>query len=339
MRAVGYQKSLLITDKDALVDIDLPVPEAKGHDLLVEVKAVSVNPVDTKIRKRAEPPAGEWKVLGWDAAGIVRAVGPAVRRFRPGDAVYYAGAVTRQGCDSEFHLVDEGIVGKKPVTLNWAEAAALPLTAITAWEMLFDRLDITRPIPGVPQCILIIGAGGGVGSMAVQLARRLGNVTVIGTASRPETAEWAKSLGAQYIVDHSKPLAEQVEALGLGPVGYVFSITETDRHFAEVVKLIGPQGRFGLIDDPPALDVMPFKAKSVSTHWELMFTRSTFQTADMIRQAEILEEVSNLVDAGLLQTTLSEVLGPINATTLRHAHVLLESGKVRGKIVLEGFGG
>lgn len=338
MRAVGYQKSLPVTDENALVDIELPDPVASGHDLLVEVKAVSVNPVDAKVRMRAEPPPGEWKVLGWDAAGIVRAVGPDVKRFRPGDEVWYAGAVTRQGCNSELHLVDERIVGKKPRTLSWAEAAAMPLTAVTAWEMLFDRLDITRPIPGVPQAILIIGAGGGVGSMAVQLARRPGNVTVIGTASRPETAEWAKALGADTVLDHSKPLAPQIGAAGLSAPGYVFSITQTDKHFADVVKLIAPQGRFGLIDDPPSLDIMPFKAKSVSAHWELMFTRSTFQTADVIRQAEILEEVSSLVDAGVLRTTLSDVAGPINAANLRRAHALLESGKAKGKIVLEGFG-
>ncbi len=338
MRAVGYQKSLPVTDENALVDIELPDPVAEGHDLLVEVKAVSVNPVDAKVRMRAEPAPGEWKVLGWDAAGIVRAVGPDVKRFRPGDEVWYAGAVTRQGCNSELHLVDERIVGKKPRTLSWAEAAAMPLTAVTAWEMLFDRLDITRPIPGVPQAILIIGAGGGVGSMAVQLARRPGNVTVIGTASRPETAEWAKALGADTVLDHSKPLAPQIGAAGLSAPGYVFSITQTDKHFADVVKLIAPQGRFGLIDDPPSLDIMPFKAKSVSAHWELMFTRSTFQTADVIRQAEILEEVSSLVDAGVLRTTLSDVAGPINAANLRRAHALLESGKAKGKIVLEGFG-
>ncbi|NHN88040.1 zinc-binding alcohol dehydrogenase family protein [Acetobacter conturbans] len=338
MRAVGYQKSLPVTDENALVDIELPVPEAKGHDLLVEVKAVSVNPVDTKVRMRAEPAPGQWKILGWDAAGVVKAVGPDVKRFQPGDEVYYAGAVTRQGCNSEFHLVDERIAGHKPRSLNWAEAAAMPLTTVTAWEMLFDRLDITRLVPGAAQAILIIGAGGGVGSMAVQLARRPGNITVIGTASRPETFEWARSLGAHYMIDHRQKLAPQIEALGIGAPGYVFSITQTDRHFPDVVQLIAPQGRFGLIDDPPSLDIMPFKAKSVSAHWELMFTRSTFQTADMIRQAEILEEVSSLVDAGVLRTTLNEVLGPINAANLRKAHALLESGTVKGKIVLEGFG-
>ncbi|MBV1835729.1 zinc-binding alcohol dehydrogenase family protein [Acetobacter estunensis] len=338
MRAVGYQKSLPITDENALVDIDLPTPQATGRDLLVEIKAVSVNPIDTKVRKRAEPPPGEWKILGWDAAGIVRQTGPGVTRFRPGDEVWYSGAVTRPGTNSQFHLVDERIVGHKPKSLNWAQAAAMPLTTITAWEMLFDRLDISRPIPGVASALLIIGAGGGVGSMAVQLAKRPGNVLVIGTASRPETTEWARALGANHVIDHASPLAPQIEALGLGAPGFVFSTTRTDQHFPDVVKLIAPQGRFGLIDDPPSLDVMTFKAKSVSTHWELMFTRTTFGTSDMIRQAEILEEASNLVDAGVLRTTLTDVLGPINAANLRRAHALLESGTVKGKIALEGFG-
>ncbi|NHO32734.1 zinc-binding alcohol dehydrogenase family protein [Acetobacter fallax] len=337
MRAVGYQKSLPITDEQSLVDIELPRPEPAGHDLLVEVKAVSVNPVDTKVRMRAEPKPGEWKVPGWDASGVVTATGPDVRRFKVGDAVYYAGAITRQGTNAEYHLVDERITGHKPETLNWAQAAALPLTAITAWEMLFDRLDITRAVPGITPAILIIGAAGGVGSMATQLARRPGNIIVIGTASRPETKAWIEDLGATHVIDHSQPLAPQVEALPTGAPPFVFSITQTDRHFDDVVKLIAPQGRFGLIDDPSSLNVMPFKAKSVSTHWESMFTRSSFHTADMGRQGEILEEVSNLIDAGVLKTTLTKVLGPINAATLRKAHAFLESGTARGKIVLEGF--
>ncbi|NHN84550.1 zinc-binding alcohol dehydrogenase family protein [Acetobacter musti] len=337
MRAVGYQKSLPVTDERSLVDIELPRPEPAGRDLLVEVKAVSVNPVDTKVRMRAEPLPGEWKVLGWDAAGIVTATGPDVRRFKVGDEVYYAGAITRQGTNAEFHLVDERITGHKPRTLSWAQAAAVPLTAITAWEMLFDRLDITRPVPGMTPAILIIGAAGGVGSMATQVARRPGNVTVIGTASRPETRAWVRDLGAHHIIDHSQPLAPQIEALPTGAPPFVFSTTQTDKHFDDIVSLIAPQGRFGLIDDPPSLNVMPFKAKSVSTHWELMYTRSTFQTADMGRQGEILEEGSSLIDAGVLKTTLTEVLGPITAAVLRRAHALLESGTVRGKIVLEGF--
>jgi zinc-binding alcohol dehydrogenase family protein len=337
MRAVGYQRSLPITDDAALVDIDLPTPEPSGRDLLVEIRAVSVNPVDTKVRRRAAPEQGGWKVLGWDAAGVVAAVGPEASRFRPGDEVFYAGAIDRQGTNSEYHLVDERIVGRKPASLSWAEAAALPLTAITAWETLFDRLDVRKPVPGPAQALLIIGGAGGVGSIATQLARQLTDVTVIASASRPETQEWVRSLGAHHVVDHRKPLAAEVEALGIDAPTFVFSTTNTDAHVAEIVKLIAPQGKFALIDDPAVLDVMPFKRKSISIHWELMFTRSLFQTADMDAQGALLDEVYRLVDAGTLRTTLADHFGPINAANLKRAHALIESGTARGKIVLEGF--
>lgn len=338
MRAVGYQQSLPIEDTASLVDLDLPRPEPKGRDLLVEIKAVSVNPVDTKVRKRAQPEPGGAKVLGYDAAGIVQAVGPEATLFRPGDAVFYAGAITRQGTNAEFHAVDERLVGAKPASLSFEEAAALPLTALTAWETLFDRLDIRRPVAGAANAIVIVGAAGGVGSVAVQLARRLTDLTVIATASRPDTQAWCRDLGAHHVIDHSRPLAEQVEALGLGAPAFVFSITQTDQHFAEIAKLIAPQGRFALIDDPKApLDISMLKGKSVSIHWESMFTRSTFQTADMERQHEILDEVARLVDAGTLRTTLAEVLGPVNAENLKRAHAFIESGRARGKIVLSGF--
>jgi NADPH2:quinone reductase len=338
LRAVGYQKSLPIDDPHSLVDIDLPKPEAKGRDLLVEVRAISVNPVDTKVRRRAEPEAGGWKVLGWDVAGTVVAVGPEAKAFKPGDAVFYAGAITRPGANAEFHLVDERIVGKKPAKLDWIEAAALPLTSITAWEVLFDRLAIRQPVPGAPNLLLIVGGAGGVGSMAIQLARQLTDATVIATASRPETRQWALDLGAHHVVDHAKPLAAEVAALGLGAPAFVFSTTNTDQHVAEIVKLIAPQGRFGLIDDPPALDANPFKSKSVSIHWESMFTRSTFDTADIAEQGVLLNEVSRLVDQGAIRTTLAERFGAINAANLRRAHALLESGRSKGKIALAGFG-
>jgi NADPH2:quinone reductase len=337
MRAVGYQRSLPIADDAALVDIELPTPEPSGRDLLVEVRAVSVNPVDTKVRRRAAAEEGGWKVLGWDAAGVVAAVGPEVSRFKPGDEVFYAGAIDRQGTNSEYHLVDERIVGRKPASLSWAEAAALPLTAITAWETLFDRLDLRRPVPGPGQALLIIGGAGGVGSMTIQLARQLTYVTVIASASRLETQAWVRSLGAHHVVDHRKPLAAEVESLGIGAPTFVFSTTNPDVHVAEIVKLIAPQGRFALIDDPTALDVVPFKRKSVSIHWELMFTRSLFQTADIDAQGTLLDEVSGLVDAGTLRTTLADHFGPINAANLKRAHALIESGTARGKIVLEGF--
>ncbi|MFG1396870.1 zinc-binding alcohol dehydrogenase family protein [Roseixanthobacter pseudopolyaromaticivorans] len=338
MRAVGYQRSLPIDDPLALSDIELPRPAATGRDLLVEVRAVSVNPVDTKVRRRAEPEAGEWKVLGWDAAGVVVEVGPDASFFKPGDEVFYAGALGRQGTNAEFHLVDERIVGKKPATLDWAEAAALPLTALTAWETLFHRLHVTQPVLGVAHAVLIIGGAGGVGSIAVQLARKLTDLTVIATASRAETQQWVRDLGAHHVVDHSRPLAEQVKGLGLGEPAFVFSTTNTDQHLGAIAELIAPQGRFALIDDPATLDINGFKRKSVSVHWELMFTRSMFETADMEAQHAILNEVSALVDAGEIRTTLAETYGPINAENLRRAHRMLESGRARGKIVLEGFG-
>ena len=338
MRAVGYQKSLPIDDPRSLVDIDLPKPVAKGRDLLVEVRAISVNPVDTKVRRRAEPEAGGWKVLGWDVAGTVVAVGPEAKTFKPGDAVFYAGAITRPGANAEYHLIDERIVGRKPAKLDWIEAAALPLTSITAWEVLFDRLDIRKPVPGASNLLLIVGGAGGVGSMAIQFARKLTDATVIATASRPETRQWALDLGAHHVVDHAKPLAAEVAALGLGAPAFVFSTTNTDKHLAEIVKLIAPQGRFGLIDDPPALDAMPFKTKSVSIHWESMFTRSTYDTADVAEQGVLLNEVSRLVDQGAIRTTLAERFGAINAANLRRAHALSESGRAIGKIALAGFG-
>ncbi|MFG1463155.1 zinc-binding alcohol dehydrogenase family protein [Xanthobacter sp. DSM 24535] len=337
MRAVGYQASLPIDDVAALSDIELPRPEASGRDLLVQVKAVSVNPVDTKVRRRAAAEAGSWKVLGWDAAGVVIEAGPQVTLFKPGDEVFYAGALGRQGTDAEFHLVDERLVGAKPRTLGWAQAAALPLTAVTAWETLFDRLDVRRAVPGAAPAILIIGGAGGVGSITIQLARKLTDLTVIATASRAETRQWVEGLGAHHVIDHSKPLAAQVEALGLGAPAFVFSTTNTDDHLAQIAELIAPQGRFALIDDPAVLDVIGFKRKSVSVHWELMFTRSMFETADMQMQHDLLMEVSRLVDAGEIRTTLAESYGTINAANLRRAHRLIESGRALGKIVLEGF--
>jgi len=337
MRAVGYRTPGAIERPDALEDIELPRPSAGGCDLLVEVKAISVNPVDTKVRTRMGPADGaEWRVLGWDVAGTVVEAGPDVTRFSVGDAVFYAGDLTRQGANAEFHLIDERLVGHKPHSLDWAEAAALPLTAVTAWETLFDRLDVRRAVPG-SSSILLIGGAGGVGSIALQLARQLTELTVIATASRPETADWVKSLGAHHVLDHSRPLAEQVSEAGLEPPGFVFSITHTDDHLPDIIKLIAPQGRLGLIDDPKTIEISPFKQKAVSVHWEYMFTRSMFRTPDMGRQGDILEELSRLVDAGTIRTTLGERLGTINAKALIRAHELLESGKARGKIVLEGF--
>lgn len=337
MKAVGYKQAGSIDRPDSLNDIELPVPLASGRDLLVEVSAVSVNPVDTKIRKGVSPEGDTWKVLGWDAVGRVAAVGEQVRGFKPGDAVYYAGSILRSGSNAQFHLVDERIVGHKPRGLSDAQAAALPLTAITAWEMLFDRLDVTKPVPGAANAIVIVGGAGGVGSISIQLIRALTGVTVIATASRPETREWVKALGAHHVIDHSMPLAAQVKALGLGAPAFVFSTTQTDRHLAEIVELIAPQGRFGLIDDPETLNVVPFKRKAVSIHWELMFTRPIFQTPDMDAQGRLLNDVARLVEEGRVRSTIAENLGPITAANLKTAHALIESGKAKGKIVLAGW--
>jgi zinc-binding alcohol dehydrogenase family protein len=337
MKAVGYARSLPIAEPDALMDLDVPAPVPGPRDLMVEVRAISVNPVDTKMRVRAAPAPGETRILGWDVAGVVKAVGSEVRLFRPGDEVFYAGALDRPGANAELHVVDERIVGPKPKTLGFAEAAALPLTAITAWETLFDRLKVQYAAPGAPAAILIIGGAGGVGSIAIQLARQLTPLTVIATASRPETEDWVRGLGAHHVINHRRKLDEEVTKLGLGAPAFVFSTTETGMHLAAIAALIAPQGRFALIDDPETLDINPFKRKSVSVHWEFMFTRSMFQTPDIARQHELLAEVARHVDAGTLRTTLAEQFGPINATNLKRAHALLESGKARGKIVLEGF--
>jgi len=339
MKAVGYQQSLAITEPAALLDIELPQPVATGRDLLVKVAAISVNPVDTKVRKRVAPPAGEYKVLGWDAAGEVVAVGPEVSNFQVGDRVYYAGALQRQGSNAEYQLVDERIVGKMPANLNFEQAAALPLTALTAWELLFDRLELATPSLKHPKPVLLVtGAAGGVGSILVQLARQLTTVTVVATASRPETQQWVKELGAHYVVDHSQPLIPQLQQLGITAVTHVASLTQTDLHYAELVQLLAPQGKLALIDDPEnGIDIMPLKQKSISVHWEFMFTRSLFSTADMVVQQQILSDLSRLIEQGQVKTTFKQSFGKINAANLKQAHALLESGKAIGKIVLSGF--
>jgi zinc-binding alcohol dehydrogenase family protein len=335
MKAIAYaQHGLPIDDANALIEIDLPRPVPGPRDLLVEVRAVSVNPVDTKVRRGAA--VSEPRVLGWDAVGVVREVGAGVSLFQPGDEVFYAGSISRPGSNSELHLVDERIVGHKPKSLDDAQAAALPLTAITAWELLFDRLGVAED-GGEGQSLLIVGAAGGVGSILTQIARRLTRLSVIGTASRPETREWVESLGAHHVIDHSQPLLPQLQALGLDGVTHVASLTHTGSHFPQLVEALLPQGRLGLIDDPATLDVVPMKRKALSLHWELMFTRPIFETPDMIRQHELLDRVAGLVDAGVLKTTLGEHFGAISAANLRRAHALVESGKARGKIVLEGF--
>jgi len=335
MKAVVYtQPGLPIQDPKSLYDAELPTPKAGVRDLLVEVKAIAVNPVDTKIRasRGAEQP----QVLGWDAVGVVREVGADVTLFKPGDEVFYAGAIDRPGTYSELHVVDERIVGHKPRSLDNASTAALPLTSITAWELLFDRLAVEQN-GGKGQRLLVIGAAGGVGSILVQLASKLTQLTVIGTASRPETQGWVKQLGAHHLIDHSQSIPLQLEELKLNPVDYVISLTHTDTYLAQLVEVLRPQGKLALIDDPAQLDVMPLKRKSLSLHWELMFTRSLYKTEDMIKQHQLLERVSQLVDDGVLKTTMGDHFGAISAENLKRAHAVIESGKAQGKIVLEGF--
>jgi NADPH2:quinone reductase len=337
MKAVGYKKSLPIDAADALIDFETAKPEPHGRDIRVAVKAVSVNPVDYKVRKRAAPPEGEIKILGYDAAGIVDAVGPDVTLFKAGDEVFYAGSIQRQGTNAEFHLVDERIVGHKPNTLSFAQAAALPLTSITAWELLFDRLGGVPGKSADPRTLLITGGAGGVGSILIQLARRLTGLTVVATATRPESQKWCLDLGAHAMIDHSQPMKQQLERLKLPPVALVASLTFTEQHYKAMAEFIAPQGKFGLIDDPPEFNVSVFKGKAVSIHWESMFTRSSFQTADMIAQHHLLNDVADLIDKGVLRTTLDQSFGAINAANLKRAHALLESATSRGKIVLEGW--
>ena len=337
MRAVGYRKSLPIDQAEALIDLDIEKPAPQARDLLVQVKVISVNPVDTKVRKRAAPKDGEPpKILGYDATGVVAAVGPEATLFKPGDEVWYAGSIIRPGTNSEFHLVDERIVGGKPKSLDFAAAAALPLTSITAWEMLFDRFGVSRG-GADGKSLLIIGGAGGVGSIAIQLARTLTKLTVIATASRPETQSWCKELGAHHVIDHGKPMGEQLKECGHRFVDYIFGVTQSDQHFDLIADAIAPQGKFGLIDDPKPFDFAKLKGKSASLHWESMFVRSSFQTPDMVEQHKLLSEVARMVDAGTIRTTVQENLGVINAANLRRAHAMIESGRTRGKIVLEGF--
>src|ERR1700722_6389271 len=337
MKAVGYKKSLPIETAEALIDFETAKPEPRGRDIRVAVKAISANPVDYKVRKRAAPPEGETKILGYDAAGVVDAVGPDVTLFKAGDEVFYAGSIQRQGTNSEFHLVDERIVGRKPKSLSFAQAAALPLTSITAWGLLFDRLGAVPGRSVDPRTLLIVGGAGGVGSILIQLARRLTGLAVIATATRPESQKWFFDPGAHGVIDHGKPMKEQIEKLKVAPVALVASLTFTDQHYKTIADLMAPQGKFGFIDPPPEFNVSVFKGKAISIHWESMFTRSSFQTPDMIGQHRLLNDVADLIDKGVLRTTLDQTFGTINAANLRRAHALLESGKSRGKIVLEGW--
>lgn len=336
MKAVALTHYLPIDNPEAFVDVELPVPEPAGHDLRIAVKAVAVNPVDTKVRAPKEKVEVVPRVLGWDASGVVDAVGPEVTLFKPGDDVFYAGDITRAGCNAEYQLVDERIAGRKPSSIGFAQAAALPLTSITAYEAFFERLGIDRDGADAGQSLLIIGGAGGVGSIGIQLAKRAGLV-VFATASRPETIAWVKELGADHVVDHRQPMVEQVRALGTQYLDHI-AIFNDMRHWHEAVELIRPQGHIVSIDqtDLP-MPMADMKTKAAALHWEFMFARAMHNTADMIEQHRLLNYVANEIDAGHIRTTVTEVLQPINAENMRKAHAMVESGKTRGKIVLEGF--
>lgn len=337
MKAVAYRACLPVSDDACLVDVELPEPVPTGRDLCVRVQAVSVNPVDTKVRRGVAPPPGELRVLGFDAAGIVEAVGPQATLFRPGDAVWYAGSRARSGTNAELHCVDERIVGRMPRSLDFAQAAALPLTAITAWEALFDRLGLRLGRPADAGTLLITAGAGGVGSIAIQLARRLTGVRVVATASRPESRAQAERLGAHAVIDHRAPLSDGLKALGLRWVERIFSVSHTHAHFPELARIVAPQGRICVIDDPEPIDVRLLKARCASLHWEAMFARSGFETPDMAEQGRLLNEVAALVDDGVLRSTQAQTLGRIDAANLRRAHALVESGRTIGKITLAGF--
>ncbi len=341
MKAIGYQQSLSIDNEASLVDINLPRPQAEGRDLLVKITAIAVNPVDYKIRQRVTPEAPQYKVLGWDAVGEVVETGEHVQDFVVGDKVYYAGDLTRQGCNAEYQLVDERIAGRKPKSLSDAEAAALPLTVITAWELLFERLGIARQTTqdqnNNKDVLLVVGAAGGVGSILIQLAKCLTDAIVIATASRPASKTWVEELGADFVVDHSKDMVAQIRELGVGEVSHIASLNATDQYLDAYVDVLKPAGRLGLIDDPASLDVTKLKPKSISLHWEFMFTRSMFQTVDMQQQQALLNQVADLVDQGEIKTTIGKHLGVISADNLRAAHAELEAGRAIGKLVLEGF--
>jgi len=339
MKAVGLTRYLPITDPESLQDVDLPRPEPGERDLLVRVEAISVNPVDTKIRRSKGPDDHEPspRVLGWDAAGVVEAVGSKATLFQPGNEIYYAGSMIRPGANSEYHLVDERIVAKKPRSFNMAHAAALPLTAITAYEALFDRMGISIEGRSAGKTILIIGGAGGVGSIAIQIAK-IANLCVIATASRPESQAWCRKMGADEVIDHSKSIPEQLQQLNCSMVDYILNNSSTDQHWAAMSTVITPLGRICcIVDTTEAVDLNVLKKKSVTFAWEFMFTRPMYQTEDMLEQHKLLTQVAGWVDAGMIQSTLTETLSPINAAHLRTAHAKLEAGHMIGKLVLTGW--
>ncbi len=336
MKAVAHRTPGPVDRDDSLIDIEIDKPAPGPRDLLVKIHAVSVNPADVYARQEI-PVEGDYQILGFDGSGVVESVGSEVQSFKGGDEVYYSGTIAGNGTNAEFHTVDERIVGRKPTSISHAEAAALPLTTLAAWEMLFDRLNVGRPTADGGNLLFVVGGAGGVGSIAIQLARTLTDMTIIATASRPETSDWVRELGAHHVVNHRELMEPQIQKLGLGAPGFVLSTNGTGGHLADIASLMAPQGRFGPIDNVPGFDVSLFGTKSISIHNELMFTRSMFQTSDMGEQGRILSEVADMVDAGRIRSTLTEAVGKIDAATMRKAHAMVETGQSRGKVVLEGF--
>ena len=335
MKAIGYSEKGPVTADAAAVEFDTSDPTPGPRDLLVEVRGVSVNPVDVKVRNNRPPPEGDPRILGWDAAGVVREVGADVKNFKAGDEVFYAGDFTRLGSNAQLQTVDERLVGTKPSSLSFADAAAMPLTSITAWEMLVDSFGI-REGEGEGEAILIIGGAGGVGSIMIQLAKQLTGLTVVATASRPDTEAWVKKMGADHVVNHRNPLNEEMKALGIAPK-YVATLTGTEQHFDAIVDMIKPRGHIAMIDDPANINWQSIKMKALSFSWEFMFTRSMFQADDMDAQATLLNRVSELIDAGKLQSTVNKHAGALTADNLREALVFQDSGAAIGKTVLDGI--
>lgn len=341
MKAIAYTQSLPITDPQSLQDVELDQPVASGNDLLIKVQAIGVNPVDYKIRQWIDP-EGENKVLGWDAVGEVVAAGEAVKRFKPGDSVYYAGDLNRQGGNAEYQLVDEDLAGHKPKSLSNAEAAALPLTSITAWELLFEHLSLQQQTAGQTtksdEVLLVTGAAGGVGSILIQIAKVVTGATVIATASRESSKQWVTELGADHVIDHSQPMPEQLAALGIDAITHVASLNGTEAYYESYIEMLAPFGKIAMIDDPSEpLDPSKLKMKSLSMHYEFMFARSMFNAKDKVEQSKLLNRVAELVDAGHIKTTIAKHLGTINADHLKLAHEILETSQAIGKIVLEDF--
>ena len=333
MKAIQFQPGVSLDQSNAALEVELPTPTAEGHDILVKIEAVGMNPVDTKVRPGAD---GEPKTLGFDAAGTVAAIGDAVTLFKVGDSVYYAGDITRPGSNADFQLVDERIAGIRPKSLDADASAALPLTSLTAWESLFDRLHIDPEADNAGQSILIIGGAGGVGSMGIQLAK-LAGLTVIATASRDESAAWCKELGADHVVNHRESIPDQLKAIDIPQVNYIANFNNTENYWNIMGEVIAPQGRIVLIvEQVGTLDIGgPYKLKSVSVSWELMFTRSLFKTSDIAQQHAILTRIAELIDTGKIKCTANEAMAPLNVENIIKAHTLLESGKSIGKLTIK----